>query len=138
MGTVFKITLSVTLGLITAGAVYMGPAMAGISFFYNKTTESLTTITKQSQDTQLKIEAERTKQRQLELQAEHERQTAAELQARLANEKEDAWKKFYTNPKECSDYSNNKVMIECGNHYIRTRKQFETDWQQRNTMGTEK
>lgn len=137
MGQVLKIAIGVALGLITASAIYLGIAMAGFSFFFKKASEPLITISKQSQDTQLKIETERTRQKQLELQAEREKRATIERQARLAIEKEEAWKKFYKPARECSDYTRNSDMIECGNQHARTRKQFEEDWTRKTTMRNE-
>lgn len=137
MGQVLKIAIGVALGLITVGVIYFSIAMVGFSFITNKTNELFIGISKQNQDTQLRIETERTRQRQFELQTEREKRAATELQAKLKIEKEEAWKKFYKPVRECGDYTRNSDMIKCGNQHAQARKQFEEDWTRKTAMRNE-
>lgn len=56
------------------------------------------------------------------------RDQASEI-ARLDQERVDqAWSRFYKKPKKCDVPTDQNVIVECGNHFIRERQRFEKLW----------
>ena len=56
------------------------------------------------------------------------RDQASEI-ARLDQERMDqAWGRFYKKPKKCDVPTDQSVIVECGNHFIRERQRFEKLW----------
>lgn len=56
------------------------------------------------------------------------RDQASEI-ARLDQERLDqAWARFYKKPKKCDVPTDQNVIVECGNHFIRERQRFEKLW----------
>ena len=45
--------------------------------------------------------------------------------AEAAARKERAWAKFYKKPAQCEGNPNNDTMVECANHFIRAKRQFD-------------
>lgn len=44
---------------------------------------------------------------------------------RAADRKERAWAQFYKKPPQCDDNPTKTTMVECANHYIRAKREFE-------------
>jgi hypothetical protein len=56
------------------------------------------------------------------------RDQASEI-IRLDQERMDqAWANFYKKPKKCDNPSDQSVIVECGNHFIREKQRFEKLW----------
>lgn len=53
------------------------------------------------------------------------REHAAEAAAEAAKRKERAWERWYQRPPFCNDNPTAAQLVECANHYIRGRKEFE-------------
>lgn len=53
-----------------------------------------------------------------------------ELMDETAQRKEIAWKKFYSAPEQCQNLISTEAVVECGNHHIRKRREFEQLWEQ--------
>ncbi len=81
---------------------------------------------------------QRTEQLKVELAQEQTRQQEAKQQqaaeeARkqaLAQQKEAAWFKWYKEPEGCQAFQSDKHMVECINHKMRSKKEFEALWVQ--------
>lgn len=62
-------------------------------------------------------------------QARREQKLQEALSARNADNeqarKDAAWERFYKKPKKCDNPTDNTVMVECGNHYMREQQRFE-------------
>ena len=53
---------------------------------------------------------------------------AARAAQRALERKERAWAAYYKKPAPCDDNPSKDAMIECANHYIRAKRQFEQDY----------
>ncbi|MDP5239700.1 hypothetical protein Q9Q94_09170 [Uliginosibacterium sp. 31-16] len=74
------------------------------------------------------IEQNRLRREQKLQEAIASRDQAAEI-ARLDQERIDqAWTRFYKKPKKCDNASDQSIIVECGNHYIRERQRFDKLW----------
>ena len=74
------------------------------------------------------IEQTRLRREQKLQEAIASRDQAAEI-ARLDQERIDqAWTRFYKKPKKCDNASDQSIIVECGNHYIRERQRFDKLW----------
>lgn len=77
-----------------------------------------------------RLEAESNKrEREEKLQkalAAHEQ--TAEIARLDAERMEQAWKRFYVQPKKCLNNNDPSIIVECSNHHIRERNRFEKRW----------
>jgi hypothetical protein len=48
--------------------------------------------------------------------------------AEVARRKERAWDRFYRRPAACEGNPSAEQLVECGNHFIRSRREFEDRW----------
>jgi hypothetical protein len=48
--------------------------------------------------------------------------------AEVARRKERAWDRFYRRPAVCEGNPSAEQLVECGNHFIRNRREFEERW----------
>jgi hypothetical protein len=48
--------------------------------------------------------------------------------AEVARRKERAWERFYRRPAACEGNPSAEQLVECGNHFIRSRREFEDRW----------
>jgi hypothetical protein len=48
--------------------------------------------------------------------------------AEVARRKERAWDRFYRRPAVCDGNPSAEQLVECGNHFIRSRREFEDRW----------
>jgi hypothetical protein len=48
--------------------------------------------------------------------------------AEVARRKERAWERFYRRPAVCEGNPSADQLVECGNHFIRNRREFEERW----------
>jgi hypothetical protein len=53
------------------------------------------------------------------------RESAEQAAVESARRKERAWQRFYQRPDFCADNPTAALMVQCANHYIRARKEFE-------------
>jgi hypothetical protein len=53
------------------------------------------------------------------------RETAAQAAVEAARRKERSWQRFYQRPDFCADNPTAAQMVQCANHHIRARKEFE-------------
>lgn len=53
---------------------------------------------------------------------------AAQARAQLERQKSAAWSQFYKEPSYCSNWQTDQQMVECQNHKLRTRSEFEQKW----------
>ena len=53
------------------------------------------------------------------------RETAEQAAVEAARRKERAWQRFYQRPDFCADNPTAAQMVQCANHHIRARKEFE-------------
>ncbi len=53
------------------------------------------------------------------------RETAQQVAVEAARRKERAWQRFYQRPDFCADNPTAAQMVQCANHHIRARKEFE-------------
>jgi hypothetical protein len=53
------------------------------------------------------------------------RETAEQAAIEAARRKERAWQRFYQRPEYCADNPTAAQMVQCANHHIRARKEFE-------------
>jgi hypothetical protein len=56
------------------------------------------------------------------------KEAAEQAAAEAARRKERAWDRWYQRPAFCGDNPTSAQMIECANHHIRARRQFEERW----------
>lgn len=59
---------------------------------------------------------------------ETETEAAQRAAQRAAERKERAWARFYQAPAQCDENPPKATMVECANHYIRARRQFEQSY----------
>jgi hypothetical protein len=62
---------------------------------------------------------------------DQEQQTAIEAAAQarqLELEKQQAWSAYYTAPKSCDTPKDWAAQVQCGNLYIRAKREFEAHW----------
>lgn len=84
--------------------------------------ERLASVAKQERLRKEKEQSELDQQkRELKLQVALAARETAAAQAR----KDAAWQRFYKKPKKCENPSDNSVIVECGNHYLREEQRFE-------------
>lgn len=139
MKDVIKIALGVASGLVIAGIAWLT-----ISAYIAKT--ALEEITKSSQNisTQIQKNTEAAVQKQREHQAHIESEQrevkARELKAQQAifeaeqaaikirATKAEAWERFYKKSPECENPLTMNAMGDCANVAIRTKRQFEEQW----------
>ena len=60
--------------------------------------------------------------------ARREPDAAARAAQRASERKDRAWAAYYKKPAPCDDNPSKDTMIECANHYIRAKRQFEQDY----------
>ena len=87
-----------------------------------------TDITHRAAETRARIRADQQEQ-QRQAQETVRRQTAAAQFARDAsNHKSVAWTQFFKPRKECDSPKDWATQVECGNSYIRAKREFEARW----------
>lgn len=133
-------TLSNWIVKIAIGAILF----VGIRFvLLNQVTHSMTEIANVAQQSLAKTTAQfQADAARRASQIEHEKQAqlaadaarinaAAEAAAQKASAqqaKEQAWKRYYTAPKECEHPPSWEAQVECGNKYIRAKRSFEAQY----------
>lgn len=82
----------------------------------------------QAEATRREAEAERVR---LEDEAARTRSelTAARLEQQEAARKEAAWQMFFQPKKICDNPPDSTTLVECGNAYIRAKREFEAQWE---------
>ena len=128
MDTVIKVALGVFLGTLMLFLL----RVAYVNYIVSEVTETLTKSNQRMiEQSQARIKAQKEKiayeehQKALLAQAEEE---AAALKIINEQKKEEAWAKFYKQPKDCLSYKSQKHMVECGNKRIRARREFDKKW----------
>lgn len=84
-----------------------------------------------------RAQAEQQRKREKELELAQRRQDAQRLQAAAnqarvdaaeAQAKDEAWRRFYQPSKKCDSPPDWDTQVECGNAYVRAKKEFEAKW----------
>lgn len=86
-------------------------------------------------------EAERRRQEQSLRQQAEQAALAAErerLDAEAARRKEAAWNEYYTPAKACDRPETWEIQVECGNRYMRAKREFEAKWSEQESAATER
>jgi hypothetical protein len=68
--------------------------------------------------------------RQKEVAAEREAAQAEFRRRELEQKKEQAWARYYVPPADCEKPPSWEFQVECGNRYMRARRDFEAKWSQ--------
>lgn len=128
MNTVVK----VAVGVFVALAFMFFVRVAYVNYVVSEMTSSITKMATDQQEktialiNQQKATAEAQKRNAIFEQQEKLR--IAEDQAVLERKKEEAWFKYYEEPKDCLNYKSNQHMVECTNLRMRAKREFERLW----------
>ena len=128
------IVIKVALGLILGYVVIFSANIALTKYAFDQVTESTNKIFQQQQvelkqQQQKRLNEKRYKEElaQLEIQKKQQEQ-------RLAITKDEAWFKWYKEPKGCNSWKSDDHMVKCTNHKMRAKKQFNKIWAQKESM----
>lgn len=80
------------------------------------------------QQHQLELAREATRQKQIEMAAKEREQVLNQARLAADQRKERAWQAFYAKPKKCEAPVTNEILIECGNDFIRAKREFDAQW----------
>lgn len=128
LGDVLKIALGIALGGVILWRL-------SVFYFQYQAHQAAQEIQAQADLMAHKL-SEQQRQHQALMQdaaAIEQRHEAERVQALVAADdvrrrKEAAWEQYYHPAPECTDTSRSDVSVECGNAYIRARRQFEANW----------
>lgn len=138
MGLIWKIALGIVLGsflLFLGRVIVLWYAVGIVAESADEIAETANEFADRQQERIrerecLRIEAERRKREQQ--QAVARQRQLAQLRAQ---QKDQAWMRWYQEPKGCDDWESEKHMVECINHKMRAKKEFERLWDQGKVSG---
>ena len=133
MRLIWNIALGIVLGsfLLFVGRVIVQWYMVGI---VTASVEEIAETANEFADRQqerirereyLRMEAERRKREQQQADARQRRPDQLRAQ-----QKDQAWTRWYQEPQGCDNWESEKHMVECINHKMRAKKEFERLWRQ--------
>lgn len=130
MGMVLKIAL----GLVLAYVIILIGNFVLASYALDQVAKSTNKILKQQQS-----QIKKQQQKRLNEKLHKEEQVRLEIQKkqqeqRLALTKDKAWFNWYKQPKGCNTWKSDDHMVECTNHKMRAKKQFNIMWAQKESM----
>lgn len=141
MGMIIKIALGLILGYV----VIFAANIALTKYAFDQVTESTNKMLQQQQvkikqqQQQQKVKIRQQQQKRLYEKRHKEELARLETQKKqqerqLAITKDRAWFKWYKEPKGCNSWESDDHMIECTNHKIRAKKQFNIMWAQKDII----
>lgn len=133
---VWKIAAGVAIGIVAAALVLFlveryrtQMAVEELTRFFQGMTRGLQESTARSAEETRRREAQRAAaEQQLRLEKAAQQRTVEDAKRAAIEEaarKERAWARFYKRPPYCDNSPNQEAMVECANHHIRAKRQFE-------------
>ena len=119
MGLIIKIALGLILGYV----IILAANIALASYAFDQVTKSTNKMLQQQQQKRLNKKLRKEELERLEIQKKQQGKL-------LALTKDKAWFKWYKEPKDCSSWKSDNHMVECTNHKMRAKKQFNKIWAQ--------
>ena len=122
--TIIKTAVGVFLALLLIFVV----RIAYVNYVMDEMNKSITKMTKNHQENSLKIIREQqAKKEEKEIQKQLKIIEIARKKE-LEHNKDQAWFKYYKEPKDCQVYQSDEHMVECTNKRIRAKRKFEVLW----------
>jgi hypothetical protein len=133
---VWKIAAGVAVGSIVAALVLSAIERYRVQVAVDEGLRALQQITRGANESAARARGERERQEAAKAAREQDARLQIAEQQRAADEarrdaiaaaarKERAWVKFYKKPANCEGDPNSEQMVQCANHFIRAKRQFE-------------
>lgn len=127
-----KIILKIAAGIVAGGLILFIARIAivgaGMSFMYDKTTETMQGITSNSIRQSQEIKDRAANEARMKVQARLAEFQRQQEQARMETQKEQAFFEWYKAPKGCEHWDSDTEMVRCTNDSMRARKEFDQVW----------
>lgn len=135
---VWKIAIGVAAGVLVASAIGYFVRVAMINHALGEFAKSTSNIVR-AMNQQSALEQERqqrakaiarqqeAERRAIEISKQREHEAALEHARALQQAKDKAWSKYYLKPTTC-ETAEGQAFVECANHHIRAKRQFEDLW----------
>jgi len=130
-GDVLKIAIGIAIGGVILWALrerYYQYQFDQVAHEISKSVATMHTDQQKEIENQRQIQSINTQAKLVEQRNRQQRDQAEIERQRLLARKEQAWRDFYKPSAECQDTSRSDLSIECGNAYIRAKRQFEASW----------
>lgn len=135
-----KLALQIAAGIVIASAVlFVGRLLfvaAAVKTAEHQVTEMQANLRARAEQSRAQQAASRTAELQTQADLALQRIEQTQLEARLehleadaARRKERAWQEFYRQSAGCEHPASWNEQVECGNRYIRAKREFETQWE---------
>lgn len=135
---VWKIAVGVAAGILVASAIGFFVRVSMINHAVGEFTRATSNIvrdmnqqTAREQERQERAKAVAAQQESVRRADEAARQRAHEAAVQRAQElqfaKDQAWNRYYRKPASCQN-ADGQAFVECANHHIRAKRQFEELW----------
>ncbi|WP_152205781.1 hypothetical protein [Marinobacter changyiensis] len=120
-----KLVLKIAAGVLLAGIISFAARAAYLSYAAHVATEALREAVAEQQERTARIQAEREEQARLKRLQQQRAIEVARKKSREYAEKQRAWNDYYVAPEGCEIYKSDRHMVECINHKMRARGEFE-------------
>jgi hypothetical protein len=126
-----KLIIQIALGIILAGIIIFAANTAYKNYANYTLDKSIQGITERNKKV---AEA----QKLALLQKEQRHKARIEKEQRLRVNKHFSWIKYYKEPEDCQVFQSDKHMVECVNHKMRAKREFEKLYSSRSLPGQQK
>jgi fumarylacetoacetate (FAA) hydrolase family protein len=120
-----KLVLKIAAGVLLAGIITFAARAAYLSYAAHVATEALREAVAEQQERAAKIQAEGEEQASLKRLQEQRAREAARKRSQERAKKLRAWNDYYVAPKGCEIFKSDSHMVECINHKMRAKGEFE-------------
>ena len=124
METIIKTAAGVFLALLLIFVV----RIAYVNYVMDEMNKSITKMTKNHQQNSLKIIQEQQAKKEAKEIEKKLKEIEYARKKELEHTKDQAWFKYYKEPKDCQVYQSDDHMVECTNKRIRAKRKFEALW----------
>lgn|SRR5690554_812944 len=131
-----KLVLKIAAGVLLAGIISFAARAAYMSYAAHIAAEALREAVAEQQERTARIQAEREEQARLKRLQQQRAIEAARKKSREYAAKQRAWNEYYVAPEGCEVYRSDRHMVECINHKMRAKGEFERIYKAGGFSGT--
>lgn len=131
-----KLVLKIAAGVLLAGIISFAARAAYMSYAAHVVAEALREAVTEQQERSARMQAERDEQTRLKRLQQQRAIEAARKKSREYAAKQRAWNDYYVAPEGCEIYRSDRHMVECINHKMRAKSEFERIYKAGGLSGT--
>jgi hypothetical protein len=120
-----QLVLKIAAGVLLAGIITFAVRAAYVSYTVHIATEALREAVTEQQERAAMMQAEREEQARLKKLQQQRAIDAARKKSQEYAKKQRAWNDYYVAPEGCEIYKSDGHMVECINHKMRAKGEFE-------------